>query len=934
MTSGTLPSGSKADAGRLDRRALRTLIRVSAVVSAALGLSVMYGWHSGNQTLVQVMRPFAPMQYNTALAFFFCGAGLLGYVSHRFRLTLICGSIAGGLGFLTLLQYIVGVNFGIDELLMTAYITVQTSHPGRMAPNTALSFLLSGIALLIASTSVRFEQRSLITALLSSVVVALGTVAFLGYVSGIETTYGWGRLTQMAVHAAAGFIVVGAGLFALAWLEGTFPEIGMPRWLPIPVALTIATLTLGMWQALVAQEQSQVLQLTRQALRNAELDLAQLMEDRTLELRRIAQQLETGGRASPEDWRAEASSYVRASRGYQTIAWIDSSFRVRSFVSRDGNEGPPKVDLALPEWRQAALESIESRRPLALLRSIDPVEGKRAVCVCVPIFPDDEFGGFVFGTFRIETFFPAAFQEESELGFLTAVYHGAEKIFGPPEPERARFKDWLRSANVAVHGATWRVEVWPGEKLLAASRSALPTITAIVGFVMTFLVSLTVYLAQTGRHRAYQVTVTNRKLEDEISERKRAEAEIDSQQRRLSVLHETNLATTSTLDLQSVLRILMDKIIGFLPNGAVLIWLIDEETGAIQRAACRNVDEHDWKSRKLTSTPALVEEVIYKKTFTLARNVQTDPRTLDSKFHRDHGFVSYLGVPLVAKEEILGVVVFLTREDHEFTEEEIKFLSTLAGQAAMAVKNSQLYGETRQQAKKLEEASRLQADFMAMIAHDLRSPLNNVIGVGQMLHEGALGPINEEQKKWLDRLVDNGRGLVEIVSDFLDISKLEAGGIELAIEPVVVEKLLLAGIENFAVRAEKKHIALKTNFDESLRSIPADPRRLEQVLGNLLSNAVKFTPQGGTIEVGAIRDHTEVSFWVKDSGVGIARDELSSLFQKYVQTASGKMSAQGTGLGLVICKMIVEAHGGRIWAESTEGQGATFTFTLPAGSLQ
>lgn len=229
------------------------------------------------------------------------------------------------------------------------------------------------------------------------------------------------------------------------------------------------------------------------------------------------------------------------------------------------------------------------------------------------------------------------------------------------------------------------------------------------------------------------------------------------------------------------------------------------------------------------------------------------------------------------------------------------------------------------------EIAKVKADFAAIIVHDLRSPLTTVTGAVTILEEGVVGPLNEEQKKWLARIGAACRSLTDLVSDFLDLSKIEAGRIELVKEEVDLEQLIQNSLDHYLILAQRKKIFLKTCAAPGLGRIRADPRRLDQVFGNLLSNAIKFTREGGEIEVGARQENlTEVKLWVKDDGVGISPQEIGNLFEKYRQTASGKNTTQkGTGLGLVICKMIVEAHEGRIWVESEERKGTTFFFSLP-----
>jgi signal transduction histidine kinase len=224
----------------------------------------------------------------------------------------------------------------------------------------------------------------------------------------------------------------------------------------------------------------------------------------------------------------------------------------------------------------------------------------------------------------------------------------------------------------------------------------------------------------------------------------------------------------------------------------------------------------------------------------------------------------------------------------------------------------------------------MQADFSAMIVHDLRSPLMSIMSVAGMMEEGMFGPITDEQKRWLARMGDNSKKLADLISDFLDLSKLEAGHIEVQREKVDLARLINDAVENFSIPCRDKGLSLASRLDPLLPGIHGDPRRLDQVLNNLLSNAMKFTEQGGSIEVRARRRNGAVEIQVQDTGVGIPENEIGGLFTKYRQTSTTKGSKhQGTGLGLVICKMIVEAHGGTIWAESVLDKGSTFTISLP-----
>jgi signal transduction histidine kinase/AmiR/NasT family two-component response regulator len=226
---------------------------VCGVATLALGLVVIVGWHIKNVTLVQVLPGFVPMQYNTALGFIFCGAGLTALSTRHRTVAITAGLIAVTIGGLTLVEYIAGVNLGIDELFMKHDITVATSQPGRMAPNTAVCFVLVGLGLGMRPDRWNPSSRAFLAVMLASFAFGLAWVALSGYFTGLETAYGWGNLTRMAVHTAVGFIVVSSGLLLYTWSGNLRRDSRLPRWMPIPIAVIVFTATLSFWQALEAE---------------------------------------------------------------------------------------------------------------------------------------------------------------------------------------------------------------------------------------------------------------------------------------------------------------------------------------------------------------------------------------------------------------------------------------------------------------------------------------------------------------------------------------------------------------------------------------------------------------------------------------------------------------------------------------------------------
>jgi len=230
--------------------------------------------------------------------------------------------------------------------------------------------------------------------------------------------------------------------------------------------------------------------------------------------------------------------------------------------------------------------------------------------------------------------------------------------------------------------------------------------------------------------------------------------------------------------------------------------------------------------------------------------------------------------------------------------------------------------------RELEAASRHKSEFLANMSHELRTPLNAIIGFSEVLADGMFGEINEKQTEYLRDILESGRHLLSLINDILDLSKIEAGRMEL--EPTDFD--LPQAIENALIlvreRASRRGITLGGTIDAHLGTIRADERKVKQVLLNLLSNALKFTPEGGRIEVraGAHDDVVEIS--VSDTGVGIAPEDQEAVFEEFRQVGTGAKMVEGTGLGLALSRKFIELHGGRIWVKSQVGVGSTFTFTL------
>jgi signal transduction histidine kinase len=261
----------------------------------------------------------------------------------------------------------------------------------------------------------------------------------------------------------------------------------------------------------------------------------------------------------------------------------------------------------------------------------------------------------------------------------------------------------------------------------------------------------------------------------------------------------------------------------------------------------------------------------------------------------------------------------------------VDLLRTFANQSALAIQNAKLFREIEDKSAQLEVANRHKSEFLANMSHELRTPLNAIIGFSEVLLERMFGELNDKQAEYLQDILSSGRHLLSLINDILDLSKVEAGRMELELAPFSLPAALDNALTLVRERAARHGIRLELAVDAALGTVVADERKVKQILLNLLSTAVKFTPEGGRVAVRAEPADGTVEISVSDTGIGIAAEDREAIFEEFRQVGTDySRKREGTGLGLALTRRFVELHGGRIWVKSEVGEGSTFTFTLPA----
>jgi signal transduction histidine kinase len=401
----------------------------------------------------------------------------------------------------------------------------------------------------------------------------------------------------------------------------------------------------------------------------------------------------------------------------------------------------------------------------------------------------------------------------------------------------------------------------------------------------------------------------------------------------LEALGDVAQAVSSSLDLDTVLSTIVERAVQLSGAHAGAIHELDEATGTLPPRAARNVEE-------LLGLPAprLGEGAVGRAAATRAP-VQIPDITvpgaytgvlLDALAHLQ--IRALLAVPLVQDERVLGTLVVARRTPGEFPSETVRLLRALGTQSALAIRNARLFREIEDKSRELEAANRHKSEFLANMSHELRTPLNAVIGFSEVLGERMFGDLNDKQAEYVTDIHDSGRHLLSLINDILDLSKIEAGAMELDVSRFALGPALDNAMTLVKERAGRRGISLQSRFDAELGEMEGDERKLKQILLNLLSNAIKFTAEGGSVTLEAHRHPGEVEIAVQDTGVGIAEEDQSVIFEEFRQVGTDyARKVEGTGLGLTLTKRFVEMHGGRIGVESAPGEGSTFRVIFPVG---
>ncbi|WP_367872087.1 PAS domain S-box protein [Luteolibacter sp. Populi] len=903
---------------------------VIGMMVMALGLTVIVGWHARLPALIQLHPDFAPMKYNTALCFLGAGGGVLAIALRARRVALALGSIVALVGLLTLAEYAFDSDLGIDQLLFRTYIFTQTSHPGRMSPVAALIFSLSGLALIAAGSFHLRGKGRLASGLLSSLVIALSSIAILGYVTGLTGTYGWGLLSRMALHTAFGFLALGLGIFVIAWREELATANRSPRWLPVSTSLAALCATILLWHALTVREQEEMQQAAQANAVSVKNEILARLGSEMHSLRHMARRWEYSGQPTREAWEADAIAHIGDSEGDAGIAWVDPELRVQWVVPQAGIILARGNEEAGEEQRKSFEMTRDGREP-RFTRPMDFLHGGTGLLASMPIYRQERFEGLIVKIIRLPEFLDATLGKDLAAGYAITLSAGGEDFYQRPEGAQPSPEQAVAEVPVGIHGSAWVARIWPGKELLAAQRSHYIEAVVILGVLASALLGLSVYLAQGAITRSQQLAGANLELQREMAERGRAEQELQSSERRFSSAFEhasIGMALVSPDGHWLKANRALCQLIGYAPQELYVKTFqdithpddLDADVGHMRQILANEAPSYQMEKRYLHKEGRVVWVLL---SVSLVRDGRDQPMHFISQIQditKRKEAETKLGTmhkELLEASRRAGMAEVATSVLHNVGNV-LNSVNVSCSLVAAKVRKSRV-GSVAKAADLLHEHS---GDLAAFFTSDPQ---------GKKLPDflGKLAArLSEEQSEVIGELQLLGKN-IDHIKNVVAMQQNHAKGSGVT-ETVRVTDLVDDSLRMNVDALLRHQVHVTRDYGEA-PEITVEKHKAVQILVNLIRNAKQSCDESGradkqvTVRVTNGDDRVRVA--VIDNGVGIARENMTRIFAHGYTT-----KPEGHGFGLHSGALAAREMGGSLAVHSAgPGAGATFTLELPLG---
>jgi PAS domain S-box-containing protein len=659
---------SKGRSMRLD-----TLVQVTGGAVCLLGLLVMVAWHLGLDSLIRPTSTSAPMQHNTAMCFFLVGIALVACSSGRFRMGAVIAMVAGGVGLLTWLQYLLDIDLRIDSLLVEPHVTVRTSHPGRMPPNTGLSFVVLAAALLARWL---WRDRPIVGAVLGSVVLGLGGVALLLYLAGVEDFLGWGGFTRMAIHTSVAFTLCGLSLVTMSWRDCSGYDRDIPVWFAYQVGLGALCITLVLWQALLSNRRELL-----EAHLNEQVDEIQsyfetVVDSHLLALRRMADRWHVAGGTEHRIWSADATQYIADQSGLRELVWRDSQGaigwreRSRRLPDTNGIVRPNEI-----HWT-----SLEQFR-LEISDIIDLTPSGHGFWVRAPLFIDGRSDGHLLALYHLEELFETMLRG-AEPDLTISMLEDGLPVYRREGRGGDSGSPLVRTVGLGY--LPWTISAEPGREFISMFGAGLPSLALFFGLFVSLLLTVAIRGFRRNHIATMQVQGAKRELEEEIAERRRVETECIERAKLAELISRVANTLNEQRELRAALQGCCEGLVEHADAAFARVWTLNESGDTLELQASAGIYTHiDGGHARVPVGSFKIGLIAQERAPHLTNSVQSDPRIGDPEWAKREGMVSFAGYPLIVQDRVVGVMALFAR--HPLAQTVLDALDAIADGVAIAI---------------------------------------------------------------------------------------------------------------------------------------------------------------------------------------------------------------------------------------------------------